>query len=260
MVGELTVPDASGSNLRLTREQFNAVMFPDNSTGKSLLHTLLSDSSEAYDGLSPLVKVLIKNVIPGMGIGTDLLEAIKAQKEKRAGERLYEVLYQLCNGVIELDSKIKNHQVDIEHIEQQLPALLEQYIDHSMEAYQLEKIEYFKNILVNGTVDYDRDLDEKAHIFSLATSLTSDQILVIKLVYDSKRSMKVEEISDALSIDKAYISQLCISLTGAGLLYKIMGDSINVFDGFSQASVPTNEFMATEYTKQFVDYITETRT
>lgn len=173
------LPDAPKRDLRLTRDQFDAIIYQDDSPDKTLLDTWLSDSADAsYDDLSPFVKV-IKNLIP-IGIATDLLEAIKAQKEKRAGERLNEVVYHLINAYLELNSKIKNHQVDIERIEQ-LPTLLEIYIDYSMEAYQLEKIEYFKNILVNGIIDHDRMLDEKVHIFSLAASLTSDQILVIKL-------------------------------------------------------------------------------
>ncbi len=70
--------------------------------------------------------------------------------------------------------------------------------------------------------------------------------------------MKVEEISEKLSIDKAYVSQLCISLAGAGLLYRIIRGMMSPIAEFNPPPAPTNEFKATDYTKQFVDYIKET--
>ena len=58
----------------------------------------------------------------------------------------------------------------------QLPILSDVYLDIGMRSYQLEKIEYLKNIFVNSIIDYDRELDEKISMFSLLDSLTISQI------------------------------------------------------------------------------------
>lgn len=255
MERELAYPTMLKDGLRpLTRDEFDAFIYQNGSLNKSLLDTYLGDAADAYGESHPVLKI-IKDFVPVLGIATDLLEAYKTQKERHAGERLHDVVYHLCNAYIELNLKVLDHRINIEHIKQQFPALVEAYIDYSMEAYQLEKIEYFKNIFVNGVIDFDRKLDEKINIFNIIASLTIGEIEILKIFYEhpasthSTSAIGIDELSSKVTSDKAYLKQLCSNLVGKGLL---------AVDGLTSTwAGQVNGHYKSEYVDRLIKYITD---
>jgi sulfur carrier protein ThiS len=228
--------------LTIDRSSFDSWFDAQESFDKSILGKV----ADIYDGMPSVIKAL-KNFEP-LGIAGSVADVLADIKAERKEKQLREVLYNYCLAIYEILQKINNLEIDIDRIKPQVPALSDVYLDTGMRSYQIEKIEYLKNILVNGVIDYNRELDEKISMFSLLASLTISQIRAVIFVNGNYRIMKVEEIAQELSVENAYARQLCMSLNGMGLL------NITDIGGLGQGS-GGYEFGPTEYGREFVAYI-----
>jgi hypothetical protein len=201
-----------------TLEEFKASFSRDESY-KSVLEKI----ADAYDKLPIYVK-LLKNLDPTgciIGCFADGLSEIKA---KRNEEKLLKTLYELVKAICIIDQKLG--RIDPEHFKSQVSALTEMYFDYSMRAYQLEKIETFRNAFVSGVIDYDRTFDEKENIFNIIYSLSIEQIRILKFIYDNRfnsNTVDREVIVRELRLTEPYVQQLCNDLIGKGLLIGNLG-------------------------------------
>lgn len=230
------------SPVPIDRSRFDLWFDAQESFDKSILGKV----ADIYDGMPSVIKAL-ENFEP-LGIAGSVVDVLADIKAERKEKQLREVLYNYCLAIYEIRQKIDNLEIDIDSIKSQVPVLSDVYLDTGMRSYQLEKIKYLKNILVNGIIDYNRELDEKISMFSLLASLTISQIRAVILVNGKYRILKIEEISQELGVENAYARQLCMSLNGMGLL------NITDIGGIGQRS-GGYEFGPTEYGKQFNDYI-----
>ena len=57
------------------------------------------------------------------------------------------------------------------------------YLERCKETYQLGKIKIFSNILINGLINRERDINEKTYIFNLVSSLMLEELFVLGIVY-----------------------------------------------------------------------------
>ncbi|MCX6669642.1 MAG: hypothetical protein NTV25_07550, partial [Methanothrix sp.] len=202
----------------------------------------------------PLPVKLLKNFDPTGVIGyfADGLSEIKA---KRNEEKLLKTIYELIKAVCIIDQKLG--RIDPHYFEAQVIALTEMYFDHSMGSYQLEKIEIFRNAFINSVIDYDRDLDEKENMFNLISSLTMDQIRILKFCYESyrfqSRDINFVDIANELKLTSySYVGQLCHSLIGKGLLVG-MGYSVSKSGPFAGYS----RYRIGNYLDHLIKYIIE---
>lgn len=230
------------------KEEFVKQLHYDDSSDRSLLEKI----ADAHDKLHPALKAF-KNLNPLVGAFCDVLAE---NKERRDEARLEEILYQYYIVIQVLTECVNKNKIDVEYIKQQLPALSEVYLDHSMKTYQLEKIEYFRNILINGPADYKSEFDEKINIFDIIESLTIREIRILEYVHNRSfklgTMMKIEELIAAFvdpSIDAVYLAQLCHNLVGKGLLSRVSDygkyDAQGITIGYKKAG----------YTDRLIEYI-----
>jgi len=181
------------------------------------------------------------------GIISILFSGINAYKAKRQYENLkYCIAY--------LIHKSRQYDRRIEPKTEEDWAITIMYFERCLEAYQKEKISIFYNIWINSIFKTESALDEKAHAFNLATSLTLDQIKVFKIVYHNQGDMSVNELAKKLGTDVPYARQLCNSLGGIGLL-----EAVNIIPAVKTSTKMSgsNIFSKTDYAKQFIEYIIE---
>ena len=217
MVNEIVPRESMNLEQSLTFEEFKALYSKDTSC-ESALYRL----ADAYDKIPTLFR-LLKNIEP-TGIMSYFADGLSELKAKRNEEKYLKTLYQLYMAVCFIDQKLG--RIDPQYFESQVIALTEMYFDHSMRAYQLEKIGIFRNAFICGVIDYDRTLDEKENIFNLIASLTMEQIRILmfcnkfcnKLPRHENNLIYSSVIADKLQLDESYIMQLCSNLIGKGLL------------------------------------------
>ena len=230
------------SSVSLNRESFYSWFDAQEPSDKSFL----SKTADSYNTIPSVIKAL-KNFEP-FGVSGFVADVLADNIAERKEKQLRDVLYYYCLAICEIKQKISELEIDIDRIKPHFSVFSDVYLDTGMRSYQQEKIEYIKNILVNGIVDYDRDLDEKITMFSLLDSLTISQLRAAIYVNGKFRIMKVEEIAQELGLEITYARQLCMSLNGMGLL------NITDIGGIGQGS-GGYEFGPTEYGKQFIDYV-----
>lgn len=197
-----------------TLEEFKALCLGDTSC-KSI-----DKLADAFDNLPTCIK-LLKNLDPTGGFISYFADALSELKAKKNEEKLWKTLYELHKSLYIMNIKLL--KINPEYFESHVIALTEIYFDYSMRAYQLEKIEIFRNAFICGVFDYDRTLDEKENIFSLIASLTLEQIRILKFCYKSvmingKDSIGINEIAENLHLAESYVDQLCHNLNGKGLI------------------------------------------
>jgi hypothetical protein len=115
---------------------------------------------------------------------------------------------------------------DIESREQ-LPLLTESYFEFCRNAYQESKIQFFRNIWLNGILRREKSFDEKIEVFELVASLTEEQIKTLKYIYyqqagiefKQRKPAHIDELATALAVDRNRAQQICISLQGRGMLH-----------------------------------------
>jgi len=215
--------------------------------------------ADKYDDVVPKSVQLLANLDP-TGIVSTINQYLTENKAKREQENVLYAIYWCRKSILKHQDMLRN--LEKEYLEQQGPELMNLYFEHCKNTYNLEKIEFFRNVWINGMIKDDRDLDEKAYVFDLAASLTLDQIIILRHIYEKFNSetndVAVNDIVEALKIEKTRVQHLCISLQGLGLLQYTTNDvggwmredtDLNVIGG--------NYFRMTEYVKEFVMYIME---
>lgn len=209
----------------MPRELIEVVQFPTLEEFKTLCSTdatyksaLVDKLADRYDKI-PMLLRLLKNLEP-TGIISCFADGLSEIKAKRKEEKLWKTIYELVKAVFFINQKLG--KIDPQYFESQVIALTEMYFDHSMRAYQLEKIEIFRNAFIQSVIDYDRAWDEKENIYNLIASLTMEQIRILKLCYELPHNENYliysTNIVEELKLDEPYIIQLCSDLIGKGLL------------------------------------------
>lgn len=194
---------------------------------------------------TPASVLALTNLLPVLPALTAYLSYHTAEREKN------NLLIALCE--LQKDYKyILNilGNLDDDYVEQQGPELMNLYFEHCKNTYSQEKINFFRNVWINGMIKEEQNLEEKAYMFDLVSSLTLEQIQTLKIVYDEKRILDIGEISERTGIDNTATRHICLRLQGAGFL------QIADIGGIGQRC-GGNEFVGTEYLKILAGYLME---
>ena len=198
---------------------------------------------------------LLANLDP-TGIASTINQCLVENKARREHENILYAIYWCWDTILKYEDILRN--LEKEYIEQQGPELMKLYFEHCKDAYNLERIEFFRNVWINGMIKDDRDLDEKAYVFDLVASLTLDQIMVLRHIYknfsDESNNVRIEDIAKELKIEKARAQHLCISLQGQGLLQVMETRGAVIEGGYGPLG---DVFRMTEYVKDVVSYMME---
>lgn len=191
--------------------------------------SLPADSESLVDKVSNLYEKLpgyirsIQNLDP-TGIAGAIDQTLSDNKAKRERENLmcalynfYKAIMYLGNRHAELDSTIKQHCADLTYL----------YFEKSRESYDVRKIDYFKNIWINGMLSNEETLDEKAYVFSIVSSLSIDELKVLFLLaekqaqqdFRGREPLSVNDVGEQIGLSISRSQQLCIGLSGKGLLH-----------------------------------------
>lgn len=196
------------------------------SCSKDASYKSVSDKlADSYDKLPRSIR-LLKNLDPTGGFISYFADTLSEIKAERNEEKLWKTLYELFKALHIIYQK--QGKINPEYFESQVIALTEMYFDHSMRAYQIEKIEILKNAFVGGVLDYNKTLDEKENIFNIVSSLTIEQICILKYCYDNKdkypppHGIQISVMAHELKLSESYVDQLCLNLEGKGLLFGIL--------------------------------------
>lgn len=218
--------------------------------------TSMSDIiADKYDEVVPKSVQLLANLEP-TGIASTINQSLVENKARREHENILYAIYWCRKSILQHRDILCN--LEKGYLEQQGPELMNLYFEHCKKTYKKEKIEFFRNVWINGMIKGDRDLDEKAYVFDLVASLTLEQIIVIRHIYknssDNSNNVRVEDIAKELKIEKTRAQHLCISLQGQGLL-QVMGP-MGAHIGGRYGSLG-DVFRMTEYVKDVVSYMME---
>lgn len=122
--------------------------------------------------------------------------------------------------------------------------------------------------MINSLINREHNINEKAYIFNLASSLMLEELFVLGIVYSQTHqissiervagstdqmkdpSTSIDQIAEKLNIEIDYAQQLCIRLQSMGLLYPA---NITVAD-MCGLKLPSTYAMS-NYVKTFVKYI-----
>jgi hypothetical protein len=228
-----------------TLEEFKGSFSKDESN-KSIFEKI----ADIYD--KSIYFKLLKNFDPTGGLISCVADGLSEIKAKRNEEKVWNALYGLFKGLYIIDQKLGT--IDPQYYESQVIALIEMYFDHSMRSYQLEKIEIFRNAFIFGVLDYDRTLDEKENIFNIISSLTIEQIRILKFIYDNHfgaDTLDKKTVIGELKLAEPYVQQLCQDLIGKGLLIGCM--DVGVIDGYGGFS----KYYIGDYLEILIKYIKE---
>jgi hypothetical protein len=197
----------------------------------------------------------VPTIIDPTGTISTVLSALNAVKLKR---ELNNIKYAVAYAIVH----IRKYNRVLDPSNEDELALSNMYIERCKETYQINKIKVFSNVWINGLLDKNRSLEEAAYVFDLVATLTLEQLLALKVIYDrdtaSRKSMInsaaknnaiIDYVAEELKIERAFAQQLCISLEGRGLLADA---HIGAFD----YPGPINFYM-TDWVKNFIKYIIE---
>lgn len=196
------------------------------------------DLSDFYLRIPNFIRKL-SNIDPTGALGY-LDGLLTDNKAKREQERLHMALHYMYQTFLEFGNEMKQF---MEKDKYKASIVTELYFEKSKESYQEEKVNYLKLVWINSILNYERKLDEKEYVFQLVSSLSVDQIRVIKVVYkgveekisifgeqtedETELCLLVKEISQSLNLDNTYTQQICTDLHGRGLLRYPRGGFIN---------------------------------
>jgi hypothetical protein len=205
--------------------------------------------ADKYDEIVSKSVQLLANLEP-TGIVSTINQLVTENKAKREQENILYAIYWCRKSILKHQDILRN--LEKEYLEQQGPELMNLYFEHCKNTYNRKKIEFFRNVWINGMIKENRDLDEKAYAFDLLASLRIEQVLVLKLIYESLLSeMRVNDIASTLNIDLIKTKHICSSLEGLGLLVPK-----NATFGSLSSGEP-EYFGITDYIKIVVGYLVE---
>ena len=200
-----------------------------------------SGSLELYDKVPSCIKAL--NNFDPTGISSYLLDILDGKQAELDKEKNLEVMYNFYLAINWLNDKIDgiDSQIDTRTIE-----LTRAYFYYSRIAFHKELIIHFRYLWCNSINNIEDSSEEQVFMFNMLSSLTLDNIKILKLVYNSYKSdtreglkvgqrgvSSVEAISSKLGFSNDYSKTLCLSLVGKGLLIDAnvnpFGDRANLF-------------------------------
>jgi hypothetical protein len=184
--------------------------------------TLIDKASDLYDRIPSLIRT-IQNFDP-TGITASIDQILSDNKAKREQENIMRALYALYEAIIYLGNR--QEELDLS-VRQNVTDLTYLYFEKSQESYDIRKIEYYRNIWLNGLTSHDESLEEKAYVFNIVSTLSIDEILVISFMagkqeqvdFQERRPVTVNDVAQQLNFSVHRSQQLCIGLAGKGLLH-----------------------------------------
>ena len=236
-------------DLPATLDEFERKLY-EQPESASFMQRIFDKASDKYDNLPSLIK-LLPNFDP-TGISGAIVQTLNENNSKRLQKNIISALYLMAQTIQQFENKLLNLE-----IKNQIPALTEIYFEHSSRTHQKGKIEFFKNIWINGILREDKKIDEKIEVFESVSSLTEEQIVVLKFIYNfqhnndflQRKPVGITQLAEALGYDIIRMQQICISLQGKGLLHDYGVGKYN-YPG------PVN-FVMTDYVSLLVSYIVE---
>ncbi|MDI6789814.1 MAG: hypothetical protein QME44_03890, partial [Thermodesulfobacteriota bacterium] len=213
--------------------------------------SLMGRASDRYDKIPSLIRT-IQNIDP-TGIAGAIDQALSDNKARREQENIMRALYALYKAICYLGSR----QTEIEYNYQGVSDLTYLYFEKSQESYDDRKIEYYKNIWMNGLISSEETLEEKAYVFNVVSSLSVDEISVLShmakkqmhIEFQKRQPVTVDDVAQELNVSSHLSQQLCIGLAGKGLLHD---HGLGRFD----YKGPVN-FVITDYVKLISKYLTK---
>lgn len=184
--------------------------------------TVIDKASDRYEKL-PIIIRAIQNLDP-TGISGAIDQVLSNNKAKREQENLMHALYAFYEAILYLGNK---QAVLDSSINQQLSELTYLYFQKSQETYDNRKIEYYKNIWINGVISNVETLEEKAYVFNIVSSLSIDEIILLASMvrrqglhtFRDREPMTINDVAGQLGFTTHRSQQLCIGLSGKGLLH-----------------------------------------
>lgn len=182
----------------------------------------ISQAADLYDNVPAFLKILT-NFDP-TGISGSIDQALSENKAKREQENINLALYNLYQAIIEISKR----QISIQDsIKKQLPDLTRLYLENSKNTYDSNKIEYFKNIWLNGIISDEETLEEKAYVFEMVAALLSIEIKILSIFqkkqgsdsFNERKPISTEKLAEEINLDYDRTQQICISLSGKGFLH-----------------------------------------
>ena len=242
------------NNNQMTVEEFKELILNPNTKSN-----LIDRAADGYNKIPNAIRVL-KNFDP-TGILSTVDDFLMANKAEREQAMIIEAMYCLYQYLLDFGKNIKNA---MESNKQESCALTELYFQKSRENFQVEKIRYFRNVWYSSINDYEKSFDEKQNIFELLSSLTLDQIKMLKYIYDqiegtvfngvktfdfnTTSPIGMETFATENNLKYAYVQQNCISLQGKGLLHPGAGTYI---------SFQARSFIPSEYVNILIEYLND---
>jgi hypothetical protein len=235
----------------LTYDEFKAMILEYNSS-KSRFDSI----ADIYDRVPSYIRV-IQNFDP-TGIAGAIDQILSENKAKREQDNILRAIYNLVQAIQKYSEQLTALEQD--YLSQQAPQLTYKYFDLSEKTFEPSKIELFRNIWLNGLINVNRRSGEKSAIFDLVATLTEDEILALRVMFDEQYSLEfkerkpvhVEKIAQVLNMEIEYAQQICVSLQSRGL-------SADFGIGTYGYKGPVN-FVITDYSKLLVEYINEPNT
>jgi hypothetical protein len=229
-----------------TFDEFKSKFFEEN-------FNPLNDEYADWIGTSLLLHT-IHNFDPS-GVLSTIDQILTENKAKREQENILRALYYLYLCLDDYGNQIEELKRD--YLSLQAPQLFYMYFDFSKKTFQQSKIEFFRNVWLNGLLKVDRRLGEKTAIFELVAILTEDEILTLKIMFNEqqlpgfqeRKFVDIEKIAQTLNIEREYSQHICVSLQSRGLLY-------DYGIGFFDYPGPVH-FVLTDFSRLLIEYITE---
>jgi vesicle coat complex subunit len=175
--------------------------------------------ADKYDEIVPKSVQLLANLDP-TGIASTINQCLVENKARSEQENILYAIYCCWKSISEYEDRFRS--LENEYLGQQGPELMNLYFENCKNTYNRKKINFFRNVWVNGMTKDDRDLDEKAYVFDLVASLTLDQIIVLRHIYKNTTNetdtLNLAYIAKELKINEARAQHLCTNLQSRGLL------------------------------------------
>ncbi len=220
--------------------------------------TFISMASDVYDKVPQIFKI-VKNIDP-TGILSSIDDVLSDNKRNRETNNIIKALYYIYIICLKNRDSI---QQSIEHNNLLVQNITELYLQKSKETYQEDKIAYFKNIWFNGIIDNQFNFDEKVYVFELISSLTFDQINILKYIEEQFRiqwesyskdnsqgepPIRLEQYAEKEHLNIDYLIHLCVDLQGKGLLRQAK---------LSHIEAEPKGFVPTSYVMHIVTFLNE---
>lgn len=124
--------------------------------------------------------------------------------------------------------RIPEHIMEQMYDNPQYHTVMLKVFKQALEDYRIEKINAFRNILINAIVSFDIPFDEQTYFIKLTTDLTIDQIRILHLFYlrDYKKTVNFGEKNNVYDyikenwceVDESYRFALVTEIMRTGLV------------------------------------------